>query len=266
MEVQIKKAIKAGNSSAVILPRAWLNKEVRVELVKKTPEIILLDTLEILKKHILLKSIIGIYLVGSYARGEESKDSDIDLLVLTDGIDKKMINDGAYNVLIVSYQLLLQKLRDNLFPVGQMIKEAKPLLNADYLNAVDVKVTKKNVKWYIDTTKEKLEIIKEYIEYAKKAKDKKNRYLGDKIAYTLILRIRTLEIIRKLIQNKDYSKKEFIKLIEKISKSSNAYERYLASKNKLKEESKLSVEEAERLYEYLKKDLERVKDMIKRLK
>jgi len=30
MEIEIKKAIRAGNSSAVILPRAWLSKEVRV--------------------------------------------------------------------------------------------------------------------------------------------------------------------------------------------------------------------------------------------
>ena len=266
MEVQIKKAIKAGNSSAVILPRAWLNKEVRIELVKKTPEIILSDVLEILRKYIPLKSIIGIYLVGSYARGEEDKDSDIDLLILTDNIDKEIITEGIYNILIVSYPLLYQKLDKNLFPVGQMLKEAKPLINEDYLNLIEVKVTKQNIKWYIDTTKEKLEVIKEYIEHAKKAKDKKNRHLGDKIAYTLILRIRTLEIIKKLIQNKDYSKKEFIKLIERISKSNNAYERYLASKNNLKEENKLAIDEAERLYEYLEKDLERVKGMIKKLK
>ena len=37
MSVQIKKAVKAGNSSAVVLPRAWLNKEVKIELFKKTP-------------------------------------------------------------------------------------------------------------------------------------------------------------------------------------------------------------------------------------
>ena len=29
MESKIKKTVKAGNSSAVILPRAWLNKNVR---------------------------------------------------------------------------------------------------------------------------------------------------------------------------------------------------------------------------------------------
>ena len=41
---------------------------------------------------------------------------------------------------------------------------------------------------------------------------------------------------------------------------------YLASKNNLKEESKLTIDEAERLYEYLKKDLERVKEMVRGLK
>ena len=263
MEVQIKKAIKAGNSSAVILPRAWLNKEVRIELVKKTPEIILHDVLEIIKKYLKLKDVVGVYLTGSYARGEEDEDSDIDILVITDSISKELISEGIYNILIVSYQLVNQKLDGNLFPVGQMIKEAKSLINGEFIEGLEIEVTKKNVKWYLDTTEEKLEIIKEYID---NAKTQKKKYLGDKIAYTLILRIKTLEIIKKLIQNKNYSKREFIKLIKKISNSNNAYERYMASKNKLKEESKLTMDEAEKLYEYLKKDLVRVKGLVQGLK
>src|SRR3972149_65255 len=113
MQAQIKKAIKAGNSSAVILPRAWLNKEVRIELVKKTPEMILYDVLEILKKKIDLASIIGIYLTGSYARDEEDQNSDIDVLVVTKGVDKEMISEGSYNLLIMSYELLYQKLKED---------------------------------------------------------------------------------------------------------------------------------------------------------
>ncbi|OGJ15547.1 hypothetical protein A3K73_05150 [Candidatus Pacearchaeota archaeon RBG_13_36_9] len=261
MEVQIKKAVKAGNSSAVVLPRAWLDKEVRVELVKKTPETILYDALEILKKYIHLKSIIGIYLVGSYARGEEDKDSDIDVLIITDDIDREMIHEGIYNILAVSYQLVNQKLEENLFPVGQMIKEAKPLLNSSYLDSIKVRATKENVKWYLDTTEEKLGLIKKQIDYAR---TKGKKQISDRIAYTLILRIRTLEIIKKLIQNRDYSKKEFIKLIKHISNGNNAYERYLASKNKEagKEESKIAIEEAERLHKYLEKDLKKVKEML----
>ncbi|MCX6750019.1 MAG: nucleotidyltransferase domain-containing protein [Candidatus Pacearchaeota archaeon] len=260
MEIQIKKAIKAGNSSAVILPRAWLNKKVRVELIKKTPDIILTEVIEILKKHISLRDVIGIYLVGSYARGEEDENSDVDVLIITDNIDKEMIQEGVYNLLIVSYQLISQKLNQNLFPVGQMLKEAKPLINSDYIKDLEIKVTKKNVKWYLDSTEEKLNLMKEYLNDSKKNGE---NLLGNTIAYSLILRIRTLEIIRKLIQNKSYSKKEFLRLIKRVSNGTTAYEGYLTVKNNQKEKSKLKIDEAEKLYEYLKQDLKKVNKMVK---
>jgi len=260
MEIQIKRAVRAGNSSAVILPRAWLNKEVRVELIKKTPEIILSDSINIIKKYIEISSIIGIYLVGSYARGEEEENSDIDVLVITNNIDKEMIHEGVYNILLLSSELLKQKLNNDLFPVGQMINEAKPLLNSNYLDLIKINITKKNVKWYIDTTEDKLKIIRKAID---KMKRNSKGVINDKIAYTLILRIRTLYIIRKLIENKDYSKKEFIKLIKHLSKGTNAYERYLAVKNNLEEKNAITLEESERLYEYLKAQLSDVKKILK---
>ncbi len=259
MEIQIKKAVKAGNSSAVILPRAWLNKEVRIELVKKTPEIILHEMLSILKKYIDLASIIGIYLVGSYSRGEESEDSDIDILVITKNIDKEMINEGIYSLLIISQELLYQKLNRDLFPIGQMLKEAKPLINADYIEEIEIKATKKNVRWYLETTKERLEAINKILEKTEKNDDEE---ISDGIAYSLVLRIRTLEIIKKLVQNKNYSGRDFVKLINRISNGTSAYERYLAVKNNSEEKGGISIEEADKLYKYLKKDLGDVKKML----
>jgi len=237
MEIQIKKTIKAGNSSAVVLPRAWLNKEVRVELIKKTPETILFDVINIVKKHINLKNIKGIYLTGSYARGEEDENSDIDVLVVTNDIDKEMIKEGIYNVLIISSELLKQKLDYDLFPVGQMIKEAEPLLNSNYLDSIEVKVTKKNIKWYLNTTEEKLKIIKKVLDRTKN-KNKKN--ISDLVAYTLILR----------------------KIIKKISKGTNSYERYLAVKNNLKEKNGINIDEAQRLYGYLKNQQTKVRKLV----
>jgi len=255
MEIQIKKTVRAGNSSAVILPRAWLNKNVRVELIKKTPEIMLSDVVQIVKKYIELKEIIGIYLTGSYARGEEDENSDIDILIITNNTDKEMIHEGIYNLLLISKQLLKQKLEQDLFPVGQMIKEAKSLLNSSYLESVEIKITKRNIKWYLDTTEDKLEIIKKLI-------NKKEGYIDDRVVYTLILRIKTLHIIKKLIEDKAYSKKDFIKIIRNISKGT-AYERYLAVKNDLENKRKISIKEAERLYNYLEKELREVKDLLK---
>ncbi|MDO8508161.1 MAG: nucleotidyltransferase domain-containing protein [Nanoarchaeota archaeon] len=260
MEIQIKKTIKAGNSSAVVLPRAWLNKEVRVELIKKDNKTILFDVLDIIKEHIEFGEIIGIYLTGSYARGEEDANSDIDILVITRNLDKEVISEGMYNILIVSSKLVEQKLKQDLLPIGPMLKEAKALLNSAYLELIDVIVNKNNVSPYIETTENKLKIIKEIIEKIKK-KSKKN--LSDKIAYTLVLRIRTLYIIKSLIEKNNYSKKDFIKIINNTSRGKTAYEGYLAVKNNQEDEARININEAERLYDYLKIQLGDIKKILK---
>ena len=223
--MQIKKAIKAGNSSAVVLPRAWLNKEVRIELVEKTPDIILADVLEILKDKVETECIIGIYLVGSYARNENDAGSDIDVLVVTDDVDLKEIHEGIYNIIVASKELIAQKLKKDLLPIGQMIKEAVPLLNSAYLESIDVKVTKANVKWHLDSTKEKIKLVKEVLKKTKKEE------IDARVGYTLVLRIRTLEIIKALKKGGVYTKKELVGLIRKITKGDLAYESYLRVKN-----------------------------------
>jgi predicted nucleotidyltransferase len=259
-QIQIKKAIRAGNSSAVILPRSWLNKEVRVELVKKTPEMILFDVMDILKEYLDLSEVAGIYLTGSYARNEEETDSDIDILIITNNTDKEMIIQGVYNILIISTELLSQKLKNDLFPVGQMIREAKPLLNSEYLEKIEIKITKDNIKWYLDTTDEKIALIEKIIAVSMA---NKKRYLSDRVIYTLILRIRTMYIILNIINQKKYSKKEFISSLKNVTHSTNAYGRYLSYKKNLKEKNEISVEEARALNEYLKKLLLEVKEKLK---
>jgi hypothetical protein len=253
MEIQIKKAVKSGNSSAVILPRAWLNKEVRIELVKKTNEVILTEVLNILGEHIDLSEVIGIYLAGSYARGEEDRKSDIDILVITSDIDKELITDGSYNILIVSKELLNQKLKEDLLPIGPMLREAKPLLNSYYFRSLDLRVTKVNVSSYIDSTAEKLKMIKEIIVKSNK------KMFEDRIAYTLVLRIRTLYLIKLMLTDKNYSKIEFIKLIRKISGGDKAYRAYLNVKNNYSEEKSTSLEEIKKLYSYLDSQLDQIK-------
>ena len=262
MEIQIKKTVKAGNSSAVVLPKAWLNKEVRVELVKKTPEGILSDTIDILREHIDIGEIIGVYLVGSYAREEQTIESDIDILVVTNSFDKEMISEGAYNILIVSKELLEQKLREDLLPIGAMLSEARPLLNLYYLSSLEVKVTKRNVKWYIESTEDKLRVVKDFLNKMNKSSKK---YIDDRVIYTLVLRIRTLYIIEKMMKEKDYSKEEFVKLIRDISGSSKVYDTYTRVKNDIRGKGEVKIEEAERLCEYLEDYLWKIRKSLSKL-
>ena len=74
----VKPIVRLGNSAGVVLPKEWLHGEARITLLKKpdNPKKAVLDIIEP-----YLSSIIGVYLVGSYARGEQKKNSDIDILI-----------------------------------------------------------------------------------------------------------------------------------------------------------------------------------------
>src|SRR3989344_968339 len=251
MTFEIKKTVRAGNSSAVILPRAWLNQEVRVELVKKTYEKILYESLNIVGRYISIKEIIGVYLSGSYARGEEDSESDIDILIITCDVDKEMIHEGVYNILIISEGLLRWKLENDLLPIGPILKESKPLINSPYLDSIKISTTRKNLKWYLDTTEDKLILVRN-------ALDNINGKVDNRVVYSLVLRIRTLYTIKKLINNDRYSKKEFVKFIAKISCTDDAYKSYVLVKNNLEKDGLTKKEEAEKLYSYLTKQLKEV--------
>jgi predicted nucleotidyltransferase len=257
MEIQIKRTVRAGNSSAVVLPKAWLNREVRIELVRKTDEIILKEIIELLEDKIPLEEVIGIYIVGSYARGEETAESDIDILVITDGVEHASIELGAYSIMIVSSRSLKYKLENDLLPIGSMIMEAKPLLNANYLKGIIVNASKKNVDWYVRTTDDKLKLARRALNKLKNVE-----YAPSELVYTLVLRIRTLLMIKGIISKKIYSKKRFVDLIQKISGGKGAYSDYSAVKNNSRKYHKTTINETEKIYNYLEKELNSVKKML----
>ncbi len=256
----LKKTIKSGNASAVVLPKAWLDKRVRVELIDRTPEAILYDVMDIVKSGIKLSDIIGIYLVGSYARNDHAETSDIDILIISEKSSKGIIKMSNYEIMIISLDLLKYKLKENLLPIGTMLKEAKPLLNGNFLKEIKIEVTKKNVEWYLETTKDSLKIIKNSIDMIEK--NKPDGKLSDAIAYSLILRLRTLYMIDCLRSKKIYDKNKFIKLTREISGSLTAYNRYIYAKNNKENKRELPLDEGKKLYEYLKEYLQKINNSL----
>lgn len=240
----VKDTIRLGNSAGVLLPKEFLNTQVKIVL---QPLNIEKDVLDILLKENLLENVLGVYLTGSYARKEQTIESDVDILVITDNIDKS-IKRGKYEILLVSKKIADEQKKENIFPLIPMMMEAKPIINKELLkDYTNTPLTEKNLKWHIDTTKSAMKVVKEYIELSRDA----NIGVADAAAYSLILRLRTIYIIDCLRKNKRWTKKEFLSLIKKISKSLNAYERYLASKNKNTKDCILSTEEAEKLMDYI---------------
>ena len=185
----IKPIIRVGNSAGVVLPIEWYGGKARIELIKK-PVNIKQEVLGILEDY--MEDILGVYLVGSYARNEQNKDSDVDILVITSETNKK-INKGKYEILMISLDEV-KKAIEIIIPMIPMLNEAVPIINKKLLNELlDFKIKKENLKWHMNTTKSSLKIIRTIL-------DLERDNIDGKTIYPLILRLREAYIISCLLE------------------------------------------------------------------
>ena len=256
----LKPIVKVGNSAGVILPKEWLNGKARIELIEK-PLDLKKDIFEILEPY--LNEVVGVYIVGSYARNEQTPDSDVDVLVITNALNKK-IKKGRYELICIPKKELEKQLDKNILPILPMIKESKTIINKDLIrNYINAPLTEKNLKWHIDTTKSAMKVIKKDIDISKELNEKKT---SDRLAYSLILRLRTLYIIDCIRKNKIYSKKNFLQLIKKLTGSLEVYYSYLRIKSNKKTLKRLKVSDGEKIIKYVDKNLKVLEKWLKEKK
>ena len=236
----IKQITKAGNSSNVLLPREWLGGIARIELIEKPVDIVE-DTIRILKPY--LKDILGIYVAGSYARKEETKKSDVDILVITRESNQR-IKKGKYEIILISRDNLDKAMKGNMIPLLPMIKEAKTILNEGLINEYkNINPTKKNLRWVISVTKSAKKLNEQAIKISRELKEN----VSDGIIYSIILGLRSTYTIDCLKNNKIPTKKGLVDLIKKIVKTEEPYNAYLRSKNDQPDKKLISLEIAEKL-------------------
>lgn len=205
----IKQVRGWGNSSGIILPKEWIGKQVQVILIDRTSDI-KKEIFDILGDY--LQDIIGIYLTGSYARGEEDEDSDIDIVAISNNT-KKEIQSGKYNISILSLNSIKKALKMNPINILPRLIEAKSILNEPLLE--ELKNAKSELKYYqgyLEDTKRIIKINKGLLELDKQ----KNKYLESyELVYSLVLRLRGLFLIEQILNKKPYSKKTFLNLLFK---------------------------------------------------
>ena len=243
----IKQTRMIGNGAGVLLPRSWANATVKVTLVEHPR---LRDIVELVD----VERAMGIFLTGSYARGEQDVDSDIDVLVVTsdyDGVESK----GKYEISYVSRNGFEGK---NFLIYYPMIMEARALMNGDLLEGLkkELKLDGKTVlKYYRDTRK----MIKLNEMGIRLCELKGKEFVGGDVCYSLVLRLRTHYIISCLRGGKVWSSRDFVRLVRKVCGSDDAYSSYRLVK-KGREGNILKVGEARKLVDYLKDKNEGLKN------
>ena len=253
----IKTVVKSGNGGAVWVPKDWMGQEVVVTLPEKPRFEFRENIIHLLEPY--LKYIISVGVYGSYARNEQTSQSDIDVLVITKDKDIKL-DFKEEKVEVVSFTIEKFKKAIEKYPAiyYQMVQEAEPLINEYVLNELKfIKVDKNSFGDYLKETEEHLKSDRQLLDL-----DKIDYYYlkSFSVLYSGILRLRTLFIINCILKKAKFSYKSFKKWA--VSKSlgskdfEDAYKAFrLVRNNEDTSKLRISIDVAEKILNNLEKEL-----------
>jgi len=207
----IKEAKPFGNGAQILVSKEWIGKKVVLELKDKTIEDIKEDILPRIRD---LNSVASIVLIGSYVRKEQSDDSDIDIVIFcTKKPELKLYN---YHIVLINVNKLEEEINMNPALFKSILDEGVVILNESFLKNINIK--SRYIKEHKKECLNAYFLNKRFIEL-----DKKQNMVSESVVYSIILRLRSLFILK----NK-YSFKEFkIWLIKKgINEFDKLYEIY----------------------------------------
>lgn len=215
----VKTVVKSGNGGAVWVPKDWMGEEVVVILPEK-PKLGLRERIiHLLEPY--LKDIISVGIYGSYARNEQTKDSDVDVLVITKDKNIKLDFKGE-KLEIASFPIDKFKIAIQKYPTiyHQMVQEAKPLINGYVLEELkNIKISKESFRAYLKETKEHLKSNRKLLELDKIDTTYLKSY---SVLYSAMLRLKGLFIIKCILKSNKFSNKKFKKWL--VSQSLNHQE------------------------------------------
>ena len=263
-EQLVKTVVKSGNGGAVWVPKDWLGQEVVVILPEKPKFGVKEKIIHLLEPY--LKDVISVFIYGSYARHEETKESDMDVMVVTQ--DKTIpIKIKEPNLEISVFQFDKLKKAIEKYPVMyyQIVQEAEPLINSHVLIELkNVEVSNENFKGYLDETKEHIESNKELIELDKLD----GKYTKScSILYSAMLRLRGLFIIRCILNKEKFSHKAFTEWLIQNEITNQEFEQCYAAYRAVKNDKsigniKIKISIAEKLLNMLIKETNSIEDKL----
>lgn len=196
-----------GNGAAVYVPKEFANREIVILLPEGIEEI----QSRVLNRLIeFMPNIMGIYLFGSYARGEQEADSDIDLLVITKEKEDK-IKDALKDIdsRIITLDVAKNTLKNTPLLIVPILNEAKTFLNPGLLDELrEFKIDYKRFDWNFGDIKRIIKIVEEFVELD-------SLDISPTHIYSLILRIKVCYIIESILKNRQFSNKSVKELLLK---------------------------------------------------
>lgn len=203
-----KRVVRSGNSGAVWVPKHWLGEDIVVTRLE-TPKLSLAEELlHLLLPH--LKDISGIFLYGSYARNEETQNSDIDVLVIAKS-KFTLRHTKRFDLTVIEASKIQEAVQKNPF-VYAIIHEAKPLMNSSLLEELQHYPTdfKHFIRWFKETTADSMKSTKELLDLDKLTSNYLTSY---STIYSLLLRLKGVFLIKSTLLHRAFSNALFKKFV-----------------------------------------------------
>mgnify|MGYP001577983350 FL=1 len=245
----IRIAKNFGNGAHIFVPKRWAGEQII--LVKPQKKDLKERIISALSHH--LDSIIGVYLFGSYARGEQSEDSDIDLFIIAN--KKIKINEKDFEVTCLEQKEIEKAIKLEPILMYSILSEAKPIINSNLLEELKLKYkpSQKDFNEFFKDCKRMIKVNEDFLE-----SEKKEFLSSGAVIYSIVLRMRGIFIIKSLLKGDKYSFKLFNSWIKsKLPEInfSSIYGAYKDSKNEKKIKQKIKTSDIKLLLNLLNKEV-----------
>lgn len=239
------------------MPRGWLGQKVVVILPNEPKMDVRERIIHTLEPY--LKDITAVFIYGSYARHEETEESDIDVLILTKDKSVK-IEIKEPNMEITSFQLYKFRIAVEKYPIAyyQILQEAEPLINGNVLDELkNINIRKYALRKYLIEAKEHL---KSNLELIKLDKLEGSYIKSYSIIYSLLLRLKGIFIMKCILNKWKFSNKLFQKWLIRNGIKKQCYAQFYSiykaiRDNKNSNKLKIQISITEKLLEILKKEI-----------
>ncbi len=262
-EQVVKLVVRSGNGGIVWVPKDWLGEEVIVTL-PELPKLGMKErVLNVLESYLQEVVAIGIY--GSYARNEQTSESDIDILVITNNYIKLNIKEKGFDVISASINKIKEAIEKYPVLYYQIIQEIRPIINARLFEELKkIKIKKDGLREYLEDTREHTKSNEELLKL-----DKLDyKYLKSySVAYSSFLRLKGLFIMECILKKDIFSNKKLKQWIMGQGVSTNEYykwyDAYKMIRDELhKKEVKIKIKTMENIIKITKRIIRELSDKI----
>lgn len=258
-EQLLKPVVSSGNGAVVYVPKQWIGSQVVVirpiEHKSLRERIVepLIDNME---------KVVGVYLYGSYARAEQTKESDIDVLVIA---KEKFRIEKAGNI---SYSMatldeIKKTIKENSILAMPFILEAKAVINTPLLEELRSLKSEMNFEWFLQSTGQILEKHRLILAEIERTEGQDKQLQLGNLIYSLILRLRGMFIVKCIYGGRNYSSAAFLEFLGKkvgLVQAKLFFDIYRKVRDdRDKEIETTSVDSVKKLFEIAKKEFELLK-------